>query len=169
MAPRPVPWSKLVREHSFHLVLGACLALAGSVFFLLFNLSGDPVWDDWILDARGVRVVGQPTRVVATNREVNEHVVYDIQYSFEYPPGQRYRGASPARNTRALNRAEAGEPVTVEVDPQNPTRNRIAGTKASFYGVLAILALATVLVGAVFIMLGVLRALRQGLSSRRSP
>jgi hypothetical protein len=53
-APRPVPSGARGWGASFLIVFGGIWAAVGLVLTVVFTLTGGPVWNDWILDRRGV-------------------------------------------------------------------------------------------------------------------
>jgi hypothetical protein len=131
----------------FMLLFGGIWGLVGTVIAVVFTLAGGPVWDDWILDRRGVPADAQPFDVHATNSRVNHRTVQEIQFRFTDRAGQAHTGHTGTTDPRLIASARKATPMTVQYDPQDPARVRLAGGSASFFGMLVLLPLAFAAVG----------------------
>src|ERR1700722_15553898 len=65
-APRPVPSGARGWNATFMSLFGGMWGGVGLVLTVVFTLAGGPVWNDWILDSRGVRADARPFDVQAT-------------------------------------------------------------------------------------------------------
>ncbi len=153
-APRPVTLSAMRWNAMFMQLFGGIWALVGILITVVFTVAGGPVWNDWILDSRGVRATATPTSVEATSSRVNKRVVYAIHFSFVDRSGKRWPSESGTTDSQVIQRARAGTPIPVEYDPQDPERARLEGTDASFFGAMVLLPLAFGLAGSVLFVLG---------------
>lgn len=135
-APRSVPpLRRLLAVRTWVLViLGIVFALDGVVITAIFVGVGGPPWDDWILDRRATRVEASPLSVEETARRRNRRRMTRISFAYRAPDGSARTGAQDTIDPALIGRAEARQPLTVEIDPEDPARHRIVGERASLFG-----------------------------------
>ena len=157
-APRPVPSGAVTWNARFVLLFGGIWGFVGTTVAIVFALSGGPVWNDWILDSRGVRADAKPFDVHVTNTRVNTRYVHQIQFRFTDPAGQEHTGHAGTTDPALIASARKGTPMPVEYDPQDPERMRLAGGSASAFGLFALIPLGFAVVGGVLFLRGLLSA-----------
>jgi len=159
-APRPVPAGAVRWNDRFMLLFGGIWGFVGTVMTVVFTLAGGPVWDDWILDSRGVPADALPFEVHATNSRVNGRYVHEIQFRFTDGAGQPHTGHAGTTDARLIASARKATPMAVEYDPRDPERVRLAGGSASFFGKLGLMPLGFAAVGGALFLRGLLGARR---------
>ena len=122
----------------------------GMIFFWVFGTAADFSF----LTFRGDgRVVGRVTAIEATNASENEQRVMASHYEYSVA-GRPFQGTS---YTTAATPHEGAE-VTVEFDPDDPRRSRIAGMRRTEFGPAAMLVVIFPFVGLIILIF----ALRTG-------
>jgi hypothetical protein len=159
-APRPVPPGAVSWNDRFMLLFGGIWGLVGTVITVVFTLTGGPVWNDWILDSRGVRADAKPFEVHATNNRVNRRYVNEIRFRFTDPDGQEHTGHTGTTDPALIASARKGTTMAVEYDPRDPERVRLLGGSASFFGYFALMPLGFAAVGGFLFLRGLLAARR---------
>ena len=105
------------------LTLSGLVGAVGLVGAIVTMASGGPVWDDWILDDRGVQARATVVSRQAVN--VRHRAPDDFELSW------RARDASGrALEGMARGGAAVGDQVTVDYDPERPARSRLVGRSA---------------------------------------
>jgi hypothetical protein len=157
-APRAVPGGARGFTASFMMLFGGIWGGVGLLLFVVFTAVGGPIWNDWILDSRGARADAQPYDVHATSSRKNRARVYEIDFRFTDAGGKVWSGSAGTTDGAVIAAAQKGTHVAVEYDPQDPTRTRLAGGSASFFGPLVIMPLLFFLAGSVVFVLGFVRS-----------
>lgn len=125
--PRSVPgraWGTL----NFRLLVGGMLVgVTGWTGAAMFTLSGGPVWDDWILDDRGVATPATLDVSTEGSWKSNGRWVHVYQWRATDRGGAAISGVVHARDA-------VPSPASVEYDPERPSRSRLAGGRASWHG-----------------------------------
>jgi hypothetical protein len=137
------------------LILGGTFSGVGALLCTLFTIIGGPVWDDWILDARGALVDAKATRVPEVGRRQGRKGTRwaTIEVAFT-DRGGRVEHADLRVPTGMLGRARSGEPIQIEYDPESPERARARGHRASLFGAFVALPAAFMLAGLPVLLFG---------------
>jgi hypothetical protein len=159
-APRRFRLRSLDAGVMFKLLFGGIWLLVGGGITIAFTAGGGPVWDDVILDQRGVAADATPTAVEPTHSSVNDRAVFRIVYTFTDRDGVARTSSTGTTDGRLLAGARRHERMSIEYDPQAPQRSRVSGESASFFGWFILLPLAFAAVGAVIAGRGLRRLLR---------
>lgn len=154
-APLPPPVPSRLSQVLF--AIGLSFVLTGTIISVVFTLVGGPVWDDWILDSRGVAVLSLPSRIDATSSRVNKARVYEATVTF--PDRGTLRQVSV--RSHKINPGQVGQPLPIEYDPESYTRCRLQGGQSSFFGNFVLIPFSLALLGGVF-ALGSVAARRRG-------
>ena len=141
-------------------MFGGIWLLVGTVITIAFTVGGGPVWNDLVLDRRGLATDATPTAIEPTGSRVNGRTVFRIAYTFTDRDGVARTGSTGTTNDRLLASAERRERLPVEYDPQAPLLSRVAGERASFFGWFILLPLGFAVVGAVIAARGLRSVLR---------
>jgi hypothetical protein len=96
--------------------------------------------------------------VEATNTRVNRRTLYDVHLRFKDKRGKDQRGTASTTESALLADARAGRPIPIEYDPDEPSRLRFAGARASFFGAFAFLPMFFSVAGGPLFVLGLLSA-----------
>jgi len=144
----------------FLLTFGGIWLFVGTVITVVFTLAGGPVWNDVVLDRRGLAADATPTAIEPTSSHVNGRAVVRIVYTFTDRDGVARTGRTGTTNAQLLVRAEQRERLPVEYDPYAPQLSRLAGERASFFGWFILFPLAFAAVGAAIAGRGMRRLLR---------
>jgi hypothetical protein len=153
-APRPVPSGARGWGASFLILFGGIWAFVGLVMTMVFTLAGGPVWNDWILDSRCVRTDARPVDVQATSSRRNRSTVYQIDFRFVDLAGQDRTGSVGTTDAALIAAARKGSHIAVEYDPEDPTRSRLVGGSASFFGALVIMPMLFFVIGGALLVAG---------------
>lgn len=159
-APRPAPPGAATWNDRFMMLFGGIWGFVGIVITVVFTAAGGPVWNDWILNDRGVRADARPFDVHATQNRVNRRYVYEIDFRFTDPGGAEHTGHAGTTDPVLIASARKGTKMAVEYDPRSPDRVRLAGGSASFFGLFALLPLSFAVVGGALFLRGLLAARR---------
>lgn len=147
--PRPFPLRRIGFGSGFALLFGGIWSLVGGIISTVFLAVDVPFWHDWRLDTHGRQVQAQPTAVEPTNSSVNGRVAYEITFRFG-----EHEGHTSTTDPRLIQDAQAGRPLTLDVDPENPALVRVHGHSASVFGWFLLIPLGFALVGGVVVLLG---------------
>ncbi len=159
-APRPFRWRAIGASPLFLLMFGGIWLFVGTLITTVFTAAGGPVWNDIILDRRGVTAQATPLGVERTGSHVNGAYVHRISFRFTDGAGAAQTGSAGTTDWPTIARAQAGEPLAIEYDPRAPALARVTGGRASFFGWFVLFPLAFALVGAAIVRAGLRRALR---------
>jgi hypothetical protein len=159
-APRPFRWGAVGAGPMFLLMFGGIWLFVGTLITTAFTAAGGPVWNDVILDRRGVQTQATPLGVEMTGSHVNGRYVQRIRFRFTDGSGAEQTGSAGTTDWPTIARAQSGAPLAIEYDPRAPALARLTGGRASFFGWFVLLPLAFALVGAAIVRAGLRRALR---------
>lgn len=159
-APRPVPLGAMDWNASFLLLFGGIWAVVGLVLCTAFTVIGGPVWNDWILDRRGVRAEATALEVRPTSTRVNRRLVYEIRFRFDDGDGKAWTARTSTTSTALVGAAQAGKSFEIQYDPESPDRTRAVGESASVMGMAVLVPLGAGFVGLGLVAVGLLSALR---------
>lgn len=159
-APRPVPIAALGWNAGFLLLFGGIWAAVGLLVAGLFTALGGPVWNDWILDDRGVLAQAEALGARPTRTRVNRRTLYELRYRFSDGSGKTWTATSDTTSPSLIGAAEARSPLAIEYDPESPKRTRLRGESASVMGAAVFLPLGAGLVGTLLVAIGLVGALR---------
>lgn len=135
-------------------LLGVLCVGLGALLTVVFTLAGGPVWDDWILDSRGVKAQAKGVQAARPSRgSVDPRGNVSLRVEFTTPDGARHTGSVTVLGAEALASVR-GAPVTIEYDPQQPSRHRALGRSASLFGLWVVVPLGCIPLGFVFVVLG---------------
>lgn len=155
-APRPFPLAAASFAQKFLLLFGGIWAAVGVLISVIFTLVGGPIWNDWILDARGKDVEATIERTEPTNSYVNGRRVQELHLRF-----RDERGAEHEATAATTDDVITARPIrVVTYDPLLPARVRLKGESASFFGMFILIPLFFAVAGAVIAGVGVLGLLR---------
>ncbi len=143
----------------FLLLLGGIWMVVGLAVVIGLSLATGPLWNDLILDRRGVAAEAWVTSVAPTSARVNGHAVYRVAFTFT-DAGGGVRTTSSLTTAAALVGAARGTTVAIEYDPRSPARARFDGERASLVGPFILIPGGMALVGAVLFLLGLRRVAR---------
>jgi hypothetical protein len=154
--PRQMPFSVVGTTSKFALLFGAIWCLVGGILVVLFTVVGGPIWDDWILDERGVETQARPLGVEATpSTRGNWERIYTIRFQFIDREGEAQEADAGTTDHTLIARARAGSSMAIEYDPDAPaTRVRLSGESASRFGKAIFVPLGFVVAGLAFVVLG---------------
>lgn len=133
-APRDFPLSAAPFTVRFLLLFGGIWALVGTLVGGAFIAAGGGPWNDWLLDSRGVTSDATLVTARATNARVNGLTRYDLTLRAEATELH-----VSTTDLELLDAAKAGAPVRVQWDPVDPSRARLEGERASFFGLFILL------------------------------
>jgi Protein of unknown function (DUF3592) len=159
-APRPVPNRARGWNATFLSLFGGIWGGVGLVLAVVFTVAGGPVWNDWILDSRGVRADARPFDVQATSTRRNRSTVYEIDFRFADLAGRDFTGSAGTTNPSVIASARKGSHLPIEYDPVDPTRSRLVGESASVFGAFVFLPLGFFVIGAGIFVAGLVSARR---------
>lgn len=108
---------------------GIALLTAG-----VFTVVGGPIWDDWILDRRGKPATGTPYAVEGTSSRVNGKSLMRVRIRYRDGTGETRESSFTTTDGAELARARRRQPVQIEYDPEAPSRSRVQGHRASYFG-----------------------------------
>jgi Protein of unknown function (DUF3592) len=149
--PRSVPFSSRVQ-----ILFGGVPGQLGWLFLLVGTLL---CWVfipriDWSFGAYESSASGVVDRVERTSASENDRPIHEVHYSFEGPDGTQVSGVSYTTDVAA----QAGTGVSVEFDPDDPSRSRIEGMRSKPFPMWVAFVLLFPLLGAAFAAF----AMRQG-------
>ena len=151
-------------------MFGGIWLLVGTVITIAFTIGGGPVWNDLVLDRRGLATDATPTAIEPTGSRVNGRAVFRIAYTFTDKDGVARTGSSGHDERRAARQRRASANVCpIEYDPQAPLLSRVAGERASFFGWFILLPLGFAVVGAIVASRGLRRAAARQADVRPRP
>lgn len=159
-APRAVPLGAMRSSAFFMLLFGGIWCAVGTLLTVVFLAVGGPPWDDWILDRRGVRVEAQPVGVEATSSRVNRQRVYEVRFRFKDRRGAEQHASMGTADSAILADAREGRALSVEYDPEEPSRVRFTGQLATIFGAAILLPLFFAAAGATIFLPGLVSARR---------
>lgn len=145
--PRKVPYRALSWNTTFAIPFGSSFFFGGLIFFIAFYFTDRPIWDDWILDHRGLRTLAQPVAVNDTDSSMDELPVYEIELAFLDAQGRPRRATTYVNDPEIIRQSQRRLHVWLEYDPARPSRCRIEGQPASVVGWLVLLPVSSVLMG----------------------
>lgn len=158
--PRPFRLRAAGAGATFLLMFGGIWMLVGTVITIAFTIGGGPVWNDLVLDRRGLAADATPTALEPTGSRINGRAVVRIVYTFTDKDGVARSGSSGTTNDVLLASASQRERLPIEYDPQAPQLSRVVGERASFFGWFILMPLGFAVVGAIVASRGVRRLLR---------
>lgn len=102
---------------------------------LVLLLIGQPVWADWILDARGLTAEGDVLsgKVLPNDSQDGGSSIVDIRVRARDRRGRAFI-VDKYYVAGHLMRSAQTQRVLVEYDPEDPSRNRLKGGSASVIG-----------------------------------
>jgi hypothetical protein len=159
-APRPFPLRAASMLSKFLLLFGGIWLGVGVLLAGIFTATGGPVWDDWILDARGVEATAEAQAVEPTHSRINGRYVQEIHFHFVDRAGVAHEQSGGTIDRELVDRATKHEPLAVIYDPQAPARVRLRGERASFFGPFVFLPLGFAVIGGLVFGAGLLTVLR---------
>lgn len=152
--PRSVPGKAWGVGTTSVIVLGMLAGVGGLIASALLMINGGPIWDDWILDARGVRTRAAVTLREATYVRQRPPRHWTIAWSAQAGAGGELRGTTYTTD-------DTSERIEVEYDPELPARSRVVGQSANRSPEVLRVALAVTALGLPLFALGVARARRR--------
>ncbi|MCA9665335.1 MAG: hypothetical protein KC503_07095 [Myxococcales bacterium] len=144
-APRAVPSKAVAWMVRFFLIFVVPWFGIAVTCTTVFTLVGGPIWDDWILDARGVKTTARAYRVELTSMRHNRRTYRRIHARFKDPSGKQHHVSYITLKQREISAGKNHGVFAVEYDPQNPSRNRVRGNTASLFGKWVLLPLGVAL------------------------
>jgi hypothetical protein len=120
---------------------------------VVFTAAGGPLWDDVLLDRRGVTANATLGMVEPTNSSVNGRLVHRVHYTFKDRDGVTHTGAGGTTEPWTFY----APTLSSDYDPQAPSRSRLAGGSASFFGFFVLIPLAFAVVGTIIFSSGLRR------------
>jgi hypothetical protein len=160
-APRRFPLRALDTAAGFLILFGGIWALVGSIVSVAFTVTGGPLWNDLILDRRGVTAQALPTSVEPTGIRLDHRRVFRVHYTFRDAAGATRLSSAGSINARVIAEARQQLPMTIEYDPRQPERSRVRGERASPLGLLVLIPVGFLLIGTLVLAFGLRRARRQ--------
>jgi len=160
LPPRRFPLRALGAKTVFVLLFGAIWFGVGSTITAAFTAGGGGVWNDVILDRRGLTVNATPIAIERTSSTVNHARVYRIVCSFVDARGVPRTAGGGTTDSALLARAQQHEPISIDYDPYDTSRARLTGGGASFFGWFVLFPFAFALIGGITLASGVRGALR---------
>ena len=153
--PREFPFSAAPFGIRFLLLFGGIWAPVGVIVTVVFSAVGGPPWADWVLDSRGVTAQASYVDARPTSARVNGRTQYELTV----------RAEDTELHVRTtdfglVDRAKAGQPVTVTWDRQDPTLARLDGERASFFGPFILIPGFFAVSGVVLVVLALTRLTR---------
>jgi len=145
---------------AFLLLFGGIWTLVGVIVTIAFTVAGGPAWDDLILNRRAVVVSATPVSVQPGNGQINGRPIFRIAYTFTDRQGRARSSETSTTDGPSIAAASARMPLTVEYDPEQPSRSRMQGQSASTFGLFVLLPLAVALVGGAVLLVGLQRTLQ---------
>ena len=139
IAPRRLvkaPWRARPADRGL-LITGLIFILIGVIQVFFMNLVTGPL-KDAALDRCAVAVPGTVTsKRIISNEKYGESAGMSnhptqIEFVFEYPEGVTQSGRSRTRDTRLASSLAPGDAVQIEIDPDDPSRARLAGTRFAY-------------------------------------
>lgn len=158
--PRPFPLRALDAGAAFLLLFGGIWTVVGVAITIGFTIGGGPVWNDLILDRRGVRVEAMPTAIEPTGAHVNGRQVYRVSFSFLDGAGQPHDTDAETTDRALRARAERRERLSIDYDPRQPVLARLTGGSASFFGWFVLFPLAFAVAGLLILRAALARVWR---------
>jgi hypothetical protein len=159
LSPRAFRLRAIDAMTGFLLLFGGIWMVVGLAVVIGLSLATGPLWNDLILDRRGVAAEAWVTSVAPTSTRVNGHAVYRVAYTFT-DAGGGVRTTSSLTTTTVLVGAARGTTVAIEYDPRSPVRARLDGERASLVGLFILIPGGMALVGGVLFLLGLRRVAR---------
>jgi hypothetical protein len=158
--PRRFPWGRMGAGPKFALLFGGIWTFVGTLISTVFTIAGGPVWDDTLLDRRGVATQAELISVEQTNTSVNRRRVFRLHFSFTDEDGATHTGSVGTTDGRMISQATPGASLPIQYDPHAATRVRVAGARASLFGWFVLFPLAFAVVGLTVAGEGLRQALR---------
>ena len=112
------------------------------------------VYDNAILDQRGVKTTGTPVKVSAYQQR--QSIFHRIEVRFEDNEGKPHRAVLRTQDRSLISRAEARKPFRVVYDPQDPSRSRFPADVRIHWS-LALTTLPIALAGLIALIMGLRR------------
>jgi hypothetical protein len=140
----------------FVLLFGGISAFVGALLTVVFTVVGGPIWDDWILDERGIAADAQAVGVrgTASTRGRWERI-HMVRFRFVDLGGVPREAEGPTTDQALIQRARIQDEVAIEYDPRAPAeRARLAGESASRFNDGILVSVGFLGVGLVLLSLG---------------
>jgi hypothetical protein len=160
LPPRRFPLRALGSGTAFVLLFGGIWFAVGAIITTAFTAGGGGVWNDFILDRRGVTVDAAPIAVEPTNSSVNGRRVFRIVASCLDRQGVSRTAGGGTTDPWLLAQAQQRRPMSIDYDPEDPGRARLTGGSASFFGWFVLFPLGFAVIGAALLANGARRGLR---------
>lgn len=152
--PREHPASALRKANAgtgFLLLFGSIWAVVGVFVTSIFLILDGGPWRDALLDRHAAVANARVTGTRPTSGRVNGRRVQEIDYTFQDSAGADHQGKIGTTDSALLQQATIGQALPVEYDPEQPSRNRLRGTKISIFGMFVFMPMAFAAVGLVLV------------------
>ena len=152
-APRPFRFRAVDATARFLVLFGAIWMGVGGFISVVFTVAGGPFWDDILLDRRGVTANAKLGLLEPTSSSVNGRRVHRVHYTFTDRDGVEHAGAGGTTDPARFYLPN----MSIDYDPQAPSRSRLTGGSASFFGLFSLFPLGFAVVGAIVASFGLRR------------
>jgi hypothetical protein len=158
--PRPTSIAAAGWNAHFLLLFGGLWSGVSLLVAVILTLSDRPVWDDWILDDRGLHADAQVIEVRPTHSSVNEEDVFEIVVRFQGARGKAHQASLYTHSAKTLEAAKRRDRMRVDYDPRDPSRARLTGGRAAEAGATAMVPGGLGVLGLPLFLVGLVKALR---------
>lgn len=160
-APRFAPLGVATWNVRFSLSFFGGWAGIGFLVLVIFSVISRPIWDDWRLDRRGVRVDAQAVEVRTTSTSINDEDLMNLVLRFRDRREREHTAIIGTTNSAKIDIARAHGTLSIEYDPEDPSCARLEGESANALGLVGtLIPLGFVLTGAPFFLLALVRLQR---------
>lgn len=170
--PRPLRPGIIDWNSQFALIWGAGYGGMPLIILVVMMATMGPPWDDWILDQRAKTALATPQSVESTHTSVNDKDEMRIKVRFTDNRGKAHIVGVNTTADAEIAKAHKREPLTIDYDPEDTTRVRLHGHKASLLSgeaafAVPMLVFVFILPGMSAFVIGVIRLLRRRSLYRR--